>query len=153
MDLLDAGRRRRWMSAAAAVLLVVAAVVVVALWLQQRGGPSAAQIARQFLEARSCERVRELADASYRARPADESCQPIIDGARGRRTFGDPDSDRHLDRTLSSGDATTTPAGATQVRFTAHYTEDGRTLPDETVVVVLDREGDRWRVDDWGLAS
>ena len=152
MDLLDAGRRRWWMSAAAVLLLIVAAVVVVVLWLSHRGGPAPADVAREFLDARSCSRVEELADPDYRARITESDCGAIVDGARGRRTFADPDRSRDLTRTLALG-RTVEREDETEVSFTAHYTERGRALPDETVVVVLRPHGDGWLVDRWGLAS
>lgn len=155
MDLLDAGRRRWWFSAAAVLLLVAAAVVVVVLWWQHRGGPSPEDTAREFLDATSCARVKELADDDFRARLSADAtgteCRKVTDAARGRRTFADTASNRHLDRRLVVGD-TVTSDDETQVSLTAHYTEDGRALPPETVVVVLHRSGDAWRVDRWGIA-
>jgi len=140
------------MSAAAVLLLIVAAAVVVVLWLQHRGGPSPQDTARRFLDATTCRQVEDLADPTYRARLGRTECHKVIDGALGRRTFGDSALTRHLTRTLTIGQ-TVTEDDETQVSVTAHYTERGRALPDETVVVVLRHEGDHWRVDRWGLAS
>lgn len=155
MDLLDAGRRRWWISAAAVLLLIAAAAVVVVLWWQHRGAPSPEDAAREFLDATTCDRVKELSAPRLRSElatdPTGTECRKVTDAARGRRTFADTDDDRHLERTLTDGE-TITQGDKTQVSLTAHYTEGGRTLPDETVVVVLHRAGDAWLVDRWGIA-
>lgn len=133
----------------AAVLVVVAASVAVTLWLTGRGSHSPEDAARRFLEATSCGRLRLLADDRGDARLTSAGCQTLIDAARGRRTYADPLAGRHLQRSLSVGQASVTGDRA-QVEVTARYSEDGRALPVERIGVVLLQEGDDWRVDNWG---
>ena len=158
MDLLDAGRRRWWMSAAAVLLVAAAAVVVVVLWLSHRGGASPDDVAREFLDARSCPAATKLADSAYRARLDDratglDECHKVTDGARGLRTFGSTDRTPGLRRTLSVGDSVVQDDEATVTLQASYARATGRAPAPELVVVVLHRESGDWRVDHWGLAS
>ncbi|MFT4084841.1 MAG: hypothetical protein QM638_19855 [Nocardioides sp.] len=151
--LLDRSRRWRLGALAGAVVVVLAAVVVVVAILTRNAGPSAAEVAEQFLTARSCGRLRALADGNAEVRlRRPQTCQALIDAANGVRTYGDPTTGRRLTRTLSVGTSAERD-GVTQVPVTVGYAENGTRLPTETMIVELISSDGTWLVDDWGLAQ
>lgn len=149
-EIVGGGPRRRWIPVAAVLFLIAAglAAVVVLRGDSSTGHPD--RVALEFLQARSCRELRQLADSQLRARLGQTTCQILIDAADGRRTYADPRRDRHLTRELRVGH-TDAESSTAQVPVTVSYSgESPPPGPERMVVVLRQREG-RWLVDDWGI--
>ena len=145
VTVLGRSASRWWLALAAFAFVAVASVAVVV----GRLGDAPDDVARAFLEATSCADLRALTDEQGRERLTARECDTLVDAARGRRTYADPDLRPHLDRALEPGEASVTRERA-RVTVTVTYADEA---PAEALVVGLVPDGDRWLVQEWGLAG
>ncbi|MGH3354034.1 MAG: hypothetical protein ACRDPS_25455 [Nocardioides sp.] len=132
------------------VLVVVAALVVLTLWLLARSS-TPAEVTREFMETTSASTLYQLASDDGDELLDGGGANAMIDAAEGRRTYADV-TPHTLTRTLFFAEADVEGDVARVAVKISYEAEDGD-VPDDAMIVVLVREGDQWRVDDWGMAD
>ena len=132
------------------VLVAVAALVVLALWLLARSS-TPAEVTREFMESTSASTLYELASDDGDEVLDGGGANAMIDVAEGKRTYADP-GPHALTRTLAFGEADV-EGDAARVAVKISYAAEDGAVPDDSMIVVLVREDDEWRVDDWGMAE
>jgi hypothetical protein len=144
-------RGSRWRRGVRISGLLVAAVALAALslwWLARDSGPG--EVAQDFMKTTSVTTLYELASAEGDELLDGGGARAMIDAAEGERTYADPNP-RAVSRTMVFAEPEVEGETASVTVAVSYSAEDGP-VPDESMVVVLVREGGKWRVGSWGTA-
>ncbi|WP_141778893.1 hypothetical protein [Nocardioides albertanoniae] len=145
-------RGRRWRRGVriSGVLVVVAALVVLSLWLLARSS-TPAEVTREFVETTSTSTLYDLASDKGDKLLDGGGAKALIDVAQGKRTYTDPNP-HALTRTIVYGEPEV-EGDVARVDVTISYVADDGPVPDDSMIVVLARDDDGWRVEEWGTAE
>lgn len=145
-------RGRRWRRGVriSGVLVVVAGLVVLSLWLLARGS-TPVEVTRDFLETTSTSTLYDLASDDGDQLLNGGGADALVDVAEGTRTYTDP-SPQALTRTLDYSEPDV-EGDTARVAVTISYASPDGAVPDDSMIVVLVRNDQGWRVEEWGTAD
>lgn len=144
-------RGRRWRRGVRISGLLVAVVALAALalwWMARSSGPG--EVSREFMNTTSVATLYELASDEGDELLDGGGARAMIDAAEGERTYANP-SPRAVTRTMVFAEPEVEGETAS-VSVAVSYAADDGPVPDESMIVVLVREGGEWRVESWGTA-